>query len=418
MDIYTIILIISVIAGFLMAFSLGANDVSNAMASSVAAKAITLKQAMFLAAVLNFIGAVFLGSSVVGTIAKGIISPDAFTDASVFMIGMLAALLSAGLWVLIASITSFPVSSTHSIIGSIIGFGIVSGHFYSINWSMLAIVFSAWILSPFIGALFSFIVFTMIRNFILYRKRIMYHALFWAPFWIGVTATIIILSFVFKTPYGKSLGLGWGWGAVIAVGIMSLCIAVGLIIRYRIRFKKEDRAAQKVEGIFGKMQVSTACFLALSQGSNDVANAIGPVAAILFMLADINAEHPALTGGGATIPLWLLIMGGVGIATGIACLGKNVMATLGERITRLNHTRGFSVELSAASTVLFASNLGLPVSTTHASVGAIVGVGLAKGFGAVDFRVLYQIFIYWLITIPVAAVTCSLIFLILKALFL
>ena len=195
MDTYSIILIISIIAGFLMVFSLGANDVANAMASAVASKALSVRQAIFLAAALNFIGAVFFGSEVIGTIAKGIIRADVFTDKDIFMVGMLAALFSAGLWVLIASITSFPVSSTHSIIGSLIGFGLASGHHDAIQWGSLSMIVLAWIMSPFIGALFSFTVFTMVRRLILYRKNIMYHAMLWVPFWVGMTIAIVFLSF-------------------------------------------------------------------------------------------------------------------------------------------------------------------------------------------------------------------------------
>ena len=412
MDSYTIILIVSVIAGFLMAVSLGANDVSNAMASSVAAKAVTIKQAIFIAAALNFIGAVFLGSAVAGTIAKGIVSPEVFPDSFLFMLGMLAALLSAGLWVLLASFTAFPVSSTHSIVGSLIGFGIVAGHAADIHWGTLGIILIAWLLAPIIGGTISFIVFTTIRSFILFQKRILYHALFWAPFWIGMTADIILLSLIYRTPFGKDLDVPWYISLAMAIAIICLCIGAGLIIRRRFASSHPHKQAEKVEKIFGKMQISTACFMALSQGSNDVANAIGPVAAIIMMIGKIQG-----TDTDAQIPLWLLIMGGVGIAIGIALLGKNVMTTLGEKITKLNHTRGFSVEFSASTTVLLASNLGLPVSTTHASVGAITGVGIARGIGAIDIRVIAKIFLYWLITIPVSATTCALIYWILQMIF-
>lgn len=411
MDTYSIILIISIIAGFLMVFSLGANDVANAMASAVASKALSVRQAIFLAAALNFIGAVFFGSEVIGTIAKGIIRADVFTDKDIFMVGMLAALFSAGLWVLIASITSFPVSSTHSIIGSLIGFGLASGHHDAIQWGSLSMIVLAWIMSPFIGALFSFTVFTMVRRLILYRKNIMYHAMLWVPFWVGMTIAIVFLSFCFKTSVGRDLQLNGLLGATLSLCIVAAFVVTGLLFRkYHHSIKLQDgRAAQKVENMFGKMQISTSCFLALSQGSNDVANAIGPVAAILFI---INSSD--VIGEQTVVPFWLLCMGGFGIACGIACLGKNVMSTLGERITKLNHTRGFSVDFSAATTVFLASNFGMPISTTHASVGAIVGVGLAKGFGAVDFRVLYKIFLYWLITIPISAFTCVILYFILS----
>lgn len=415
MDSYSIIIILSVIAGFLILFSLGANDVANAMASSVASKALNIEQAIVLAAVLNFVGAVFFGAQVTDTIAKGVINVDDFTDKNIFMVGMLAALFSSGLWVLIASVTGFPVSSTHSVIGSLLGFGIASGHFASIQWGNLAFIFLAWLFSPLFGALLAFTVFSMVRRFILFGKQIMYQAMLWVPFWIGMTFSIVFLSFCFKTSIGQDLKLNGFIGFLLSIGMVVSFMTAGFIFR-KYCFKKQNEnngaSARKVEKMFGKMQVCTACFLALSQGSNDVANAIGPVAAILFIASSASAVGEV--GGQTVVPFWLLCMGGIGIACGIACLGRNVIKTLGERITKLNHTRGFAVDFSAATTVFLASNLGLPISTTHASVGSIVGVGLAKGFGAVDFRVLYKVFLYWLITIPISAFTGVILFFILK----
>ncbi len=409
MDNYTLVLIIAVVAGFLMAFSLGANDVANAMATSVASKAVTIRQAIYIAAILNFIGAVFLGAQVTGTIAKGIISPDAFADSSVFMVGMLAALLSAGLWVLVASFTALPVSSTHSIIGSLIGFAVASGAYADVHWGTLAFVVLSWITSPFFGALIAYLVFVQIRTFILYRKKIMYHALFWAPVWVGLTVTIILLSLCFKTPWGKSLGFSWYHGMVLALVVIGIAVALGKYLQKHVKLNNGEKPARRVENMFKKMQFSTACFVALSQGANDVANAIGPVAAIVIMINQASSLP-----GSAEVPLWLLCMGGFGIAVGITVLGKNVMGTVGEKITKINNTRGFSVDFSAATTVLIASNLGMPISSTHTTVGAVVGVGLARGLGAVDLRVLYKIFLYWVMTIPIAAGTCAIIFYLLK----
>ena len=410
MDYYTLILIIAVAGGFLMAFSLGANDVANAMATSVASKAVTIRQAIYIAAALNFIGAVFLGAQVTGTIAKGIVPPEVFVDPSIFMLGMLAALLSAGIWVLIASFTAFPVSSTHSIIGSIIGFAVAAGAFADIHWSTLGFVVLSWITSPFFGAIVAYVVFVQIRACILYRKKIMYHALFWAPVWVALTMTIILLSLCFKTPWGKSLDLSWYHALIIAGVVISAAVLLGKYLQKHIVLDNGENPVRRVENMFKKMQLSTACFVALSQGANDVANAIGPVAAIVIMIGQVNAGMQ----DAAEVPLWLLCMGGFGIAMGIAVLGKNVMSTVGEKITKINNTRGFSVDFSAATTVLIASNLGMPISSTHTTVGAVVGVGLARGLGAVDLRVLYKIFAYWILTLPIAAVTSAVIFYILK----
>ncbi len=407
MDIYTVFLVLAVMAGFLMAFNLGANDVANSMASAVGAKAITVKQAVLIAGVLNFVGAVFLGSHVTNTIAKGIINPDMITDHRVLMIGMFAALLSAALWVLVATLTALPVSSTHSIVGSILGFGFVAGGPDVVNWGELGFVVLSWVISPLFGAGIAFVVFWQIRRYILFKVDMIKAARRWAPLWITVTVGLIFLSFVFKTPLGKRMGLTW---ANMTYILPALLFVVWGIIRLCVNrlIPNVPEQPEAVEGLFRTMQVGTSCYVAISQGANDVANAIGPVAAIYMIARDHNMLNTA------DVPVWLLMLGGVGIALGIALLGHRVMDTVGERITKLNNTRGFAVDFGAATTVLMASNMGMPVSTTHAAVGSIVGVGLARGFGAVDFRVLFKIVIYWLLTVPIAAFSSIVIFQILR----
>lgn len=407
MDLYSIFLVLSLIAGFLMAYSLGANDVANSMASSVGAKAITIKQAIIISGTLNFVGAVFLGAQVTRTISKGIINVEMIADPQVLMVGMFAALLSAGLWVLIATITALPVSSTHSIVGSILGFGLVAGGIEVVNWYSMVFVVLSWIISPLFGATISYLVFWHIRRFILYGYKVIEKARFWAPYWASLTVGLVILSFLYKTPFGKSLA----GGTVTKLSIAAVAVAIAWYVAKRIlkKYVPKQEGRRGVEDIFRHLQVGTACYVAVSQGANDVANAIGPVAAI-YMIA---RDHALLES--ADIPAGLLVLGGVGIAIGIATMGHKVMATVGEKITKLNNTRGFSVEFGAATTVLMASNLGMPVSTTHASIGSIVGVGLARGFGAVDFKVLYKIVIYWVLTVPISAFTSIVIFQILKS---
>ena len=431
MDLSFFILAAAVICGFLMAFSLGANDVANSMASAVGAKAITLRQAIFVAAVLNFVGAVFLGSQVAATITRGIINPDVIADQRVLMLGMFAALLSSGLWVLIATYTALPVSSTHSIIGGILGFGLVSGGPDVIEWWKMAGIIGSWVVSPFFGAVIAYVVFVHIRTKILHSGNIIEAARFWAPIWIALTLVLVTLSFCYKTPYGKNLHLA-GWQGIL----LGLAIGAGAIALTGVWFQNmltrltlepppspcaaateqgapqggaevaQDKrtSSQQVDDVFRRMQVGTACYVALSQGANDVANAIGPVIAIYFI-----ATQGSLAGR-MDIPIWLLMLGGVGIAVGIAVLGHKVMGTVGERITKMNNTRGFAVAFSSATTVLMASNLGLPVSTTHATVGSVVGVGLARGFHAVDFRVLAKIFLFWVLTVPIAGFSSIVIF--------
>nr|WP_321259439.1 inorganic phosphate transporter [uncultured Pseudodesulfovibrio sp.] len=407
MDIYDLFLYLSLGAGFLMAFNLGANDVANSMASAVGARAITVKQAVFIAGSLNFVGAVFLGSHVTATISKGIINPEVITDPKIIMIGMFAALLAAGIWVLVATLTSLPVSSTHSIVGAIMGFGLVAGGPDVVNWLKMGGIVLSWIISPFLAAGIAYFIFSHIRKYILFKRQFIKQAKFWAPIWIAITLSMISLSFLYKTPAGKSLNLHWMQSLAIAAALSFLAWLLGKILVNRIAIDEEE-GAEGVERVFRKMQVGTSCYVALSQGANDVANAIGPVAAIYL----IAKEHVLLSK--AEVPWPMLVLGGCGIAIGIAVLGHKVMATVGTKITTLTNTRGFAVDVGAASTVLVASNLGLPVSTTHAAVGGVVGVGLARGFHAVDFRVLFRIVAYWVATVPIAALTSIVIFVLLK----
>jgi len=407
MDIYDLFFYMSLGAGFLMAFNLGANDVANSMASAVGARAITVRQAVLIAGVLNFVGAVLLGSHVTATISKGIINPGAISDPKLIMIGMFAALLAAAVWVLVATLTSLPVSSTHSIVGAITGFGMVAGGPSVVNWAKMGGIVLSWIISPFFAATIAYLVFTHIRRFILYKTHFVLQVRRWAPFWVAVTIVLIALSFLYKTPAGKSLGFPWYASLALAGVLAALTYAVSRFFVSRLILDEEE-GAEGVERVFRKMQVGTSCYVALSQGANDVANAIGPVAAIYL----IAKEHQLLAK--AEVPMSMLILGGLGIAVGIALLGHKVMATVGEKITTLTNTRGFAVDFGAASTVLIASNLGLPVSTTHAAVGGVVGVGLARGFKAVDFRVLLRIVAYWVATVPIAALTSIVFFVLLK----
>ncbi|MCJ2165362.1 MULTISPECIES: inorganic phosphate transporter [unclassified Pseudodesulfovibrio] len=407
MDIYDLFLYLSIGAGFLMAFNLGANDVANSMASAVGARAITVKQAVLIAGVLNFVGAVFLGSHVTATISKGIINPEVISDPKIIMIGMFAALLAAGLWVLVATLTALPVSSTHSIVGAITGFGLVAGGPDVVNWLKMGGIVLSWIISPFFAAAIAYFIFTHIRKYILYKRHFIEQAKKWAPIWVAVTLSMISFSFLYKTPVGKSLDLHWATSLSIAVVLALLAWLAGRHFVGKIVINEEE-GAEGVERIFRKMQVGTSCYVALSQGANDVANAVGPVAAIYL----IAKEHVLLPK--ADVPWPMLVLGGIGIAVGIAVLGHKVMSTVGEKITTLTNTRGFAVDFGAASTVLVASNLGLPVSTTHAAVGGVVGVGLARGFSAVDFRVLFRIVAYWVATVPIAALTSIVIFVLLK----
>lgn len=406
-NIFDLFLILSIGAGFLMAFNLGANDVANSMASAVGAKAISVKQAIWIASILNFVGAVFLGSHVTKTVAKGIINISDIQDPTIVMIGMFAALLAAAVWVLIATLTSLPVSSTHSIVGAILGFGFVAGGPGAVNWLQLGGIVLSWIISPFLAAGIAYGIFTHIRKYILYKRHFIEQAKKWTPRWIALTVGLICFSFLFKAPMGQSFKIGWLLAMAIALALGFIAWMIGRHFMNKFIINEEE-GAEGVELMFRKMQVGTSCYVALAQGANDVANAIGPVAAV-YMIA---REHRILET--SEVSIWMLVMGGLGIAIGITLLGHKVMETVGQKITTLTNTRGFAVDFGAASTVLIASNLGLPVSTTHAAVGGVVGVGLARGFSAVDFRVLGRIILYWVLTVPIAAFTGIIFFIILK----
>ncbi|MGA7142936.1 MAG: inorganic phosphate transporter [Desulfobacterales bacterium] len=402
-----IVLIIGYIFGFYMAWNIGANDVANAMASSVGAKAITIRQAIFLAGILNILGAVFVGSHVTDTIRKGIVSTEIMTDPHIALIGALSALLAAALWVSFATWKSLPVSTTHSIVGAMIGFGIMAGGFNVINWGNLLAVVLSWIISPFFSIVIAFVVFKIIVRLILSRKNSFEQALRLSPFFIGITLFVVVLSFLFKTPLGEKLALGPQAALAYAVLVSAL---LGFGATALIKLSVTD-ITSGAEEIFKKIQVGTACYVALAQGANDVANAIGPLAVIYFLVKTGNV------GAKVPVPIFLLLFGGIGIACGIAMAGHRVMETMGEKITTLSNTRGFSVEFAAATTVLVASKMGLPVSTTHAAVGGVLGVGLARGIEAVNFGIVYKIMVYWILTVPAAALTSMVIFKMLHLIF-
>jgi len=401
MGIEHIVLICGYIFGFYMSWNIGANDVANSMASAVGAKAITIRQAVFIAGILNIVGAIFLGAHVTNTIRKGIVSIDILSDHNIAMIGALSALLSSALWVTFATWKSLPVSTTHSIVGSMIGFGIMAGGFSVINFGKLLAVVMSWIISPIFSLVLSYLMFKIIVKLILRKQNSREMALKLAPVFIGLTVFIVVLSFLFKTPLGKSLHMGMPTASFIALIISFL---IGILGAKLIAFFTHPDQIDGTEMIFRKIQIGTSCYMSLAQGANDVANAIGPLALIYFLVktGSVGAEIP--------VPVFLLLFGGVGIAAGISMWGYRVMDTVGHKITTLTNTRGFSVDFAAASTVLIASKLGLPVSTTHAAVGGVIGVGLARGIEAVNFNIIGKVIVYWVITVPAAAVTSMVIF--------
>jgi PiT family inorganic phosphate transporter len=399
------VLIIGYIFGFYMAWNIGANDVANSMASAVGARAITIRQAVFIAGILNVVGAVFIGSHVTKTIRKGIVSTDILADPHLALIGALAALLAAALWVSFATWKSLPVSTTHSIVGAMIGFGIMAGGFSVINWGKLGAVVLSWVISPVFSMAIAYLMFKTIVKFILSKDDPASQALKLAPYFISIAFFVVILSFLFKTPLGKRLAIGTPLALLIAA-VLAMVLGF-LAVKILRKFTKKTNLSAEEE-IFRKIQIGTSCYVALAQGANDVANAIGPLAVIYFLVKTGGV------GANVPVPVFLLLFGGIGIACGIGMAGHRVMDTIGKKITTLTNTRGFSVDFAAATTVMLASKMGLPVSTTHAAVGGVMGVGLARGIEAVNFRIIFKIILYWILTVPAAAITSIVIFKILQ----
>jgi PiT family inorganic phosphate transporter len=393
---------------FYMAWSIGANDVANSMATAVGAKAITFKQAVLIAGVLNFIGAVFVGSHVTDTVRKGIVDPIGINN-QLLLLGFIASLLAAAIWVTLSTWKEMPISTTHSIIGALMGFGLVAGGTQVVMWNKVGSVVASWVLSPVVGCILAFIVFKIIVKTIFAKERPVQAAKIVGPIIFGFTAFLIISSLFLKTAISDNYNISSIQGIYIAFFVAIVVVILGLFFFRKIKEKgPEDYST--VENIFRKLQVGTSCYVAFAHGANDVANAIGPIASIIPLAQGLSI------GDQVTVPTWILALGGAGIAFGCMTWGRRVMRTVGKRITNLTNTRGFSVDFGAATTVLIASKMGLPISTSHTVVGAVIGVGLARGLEAIDLSVIRKIVISWLITLPVAAGTSIVIFLLLRTL--
>ncbi len=423
MDFFSVFFYISIVAGALMAFSMGANDAANAMASAVGAKALNVRQAVIIAGLMNFIGSVFLGAGVTMTIVRKVVDADAIHDPKILTLGFFAALLTAGVWILISTLTGFPVSSTHAIMGAMVGFGLLQGGVEVVYWHKLIFVALSWVVSPILGALIAAAMYLFIRTFILKRARVGQAARIWIPFTVGLAGIIVSYMFIFGSSVGEKtlapLRDEPHVGVAVMVGV-AFCFALVAWIGIRRFFPPgeapEDESMPKK--IYRVLQAMTSAFVAMSCGANDVANAFGPVVAIAFMSTAVDHMLPG-PDDPAPSATHLLVMGGFCIALGIALLGYRVIRTVGSQITALDNPKGFSVDFSVASVVLMASKLGIPVSSTTVAVGGVTGVGVVEGGAkAVDVKMLGKIFGVWVITLPVAGVTCCVIFAILKAAFL
>ena len=413
---YTLILMtLAIIFALYMTWGVGANDVANAMGTSVGSGAITVKKAILIAAVFEFAGAFLAGGHVTGTIRKGIIDATQVPSPEILVFGMLSALLAAGVWLMVASYYGWPVSTTHTIVGALVGFGMVGLGTSAVEWQKVGSIVASWLISPLIGATIAFLLTQSLRKFILDTKTPFENAKRYGPIYVFLMGMLIALVTIFKGLKHLNLELGTGQSMIVAVIVGLLVALVGRILLRRIKVDEDaerDFHYASVEKVFAPLCVFTACSMAFAHGSNDVANGIGPLAAIVSI---VNTGEVAQT---SALPLWILVLGGVGIVIGLATMGYRVMKTIGTKITELTPSRGFCAELAAASTVVLASRLGLPVSTTHIIVGAVLGVGLARGIAAIDLRVVMGIVTSWVVTLPIGAALAAFFFFFFKGVFL
>ncbi len=473
MHVESILLALAVIFGFYMAWSIGANDVANAMGTSVGSGALTIKRAVIIAAVLEFSGAFFVGSHVSETIRKGIVDPVIFQSNPLDLVyGMTGALLAAAIWLQVATYFGWPVSTTHSIVGSVIGFGMVIGGTSAIDWTKVTSIVSSWVVSPLLSGSIAFIIFTFLQRMIYSNSDPVRAAKRIAPPIVFVVFVILTLTMVFKGLKNLHLDLdiAEALGIACIVGLLAAVISHFLVKRIKTEAPREEQKRKQppivvrslasvikhlekislrangklkteaknilqkvkdardradlnfrrervnaeynaIQKIFVYLQILSASFVAFAHGANDVANAVGPLAAVVSVLKSGQVTMES------QVPMWILGMGGVGIVIGLATWGWRVMETIGKKITELTPTRGFAAEFAAATTIVIASKLGLPISTTHTLVGGVLGVGLARGIGALNLRIIGDIIVSWVITIPIGAVGAILFYYILKGIF-
>ncbi|MGC1878113.1 MAG: inorganic phosphate transporter [Rhabdochlamydiaceae bacterium] len=454
------------IVGFYMAWNIGANDVSNAMGTSVGSGALTLKKAVLVAAVLEFSGAFFVGANVSETVQRGLIDTDLFiAEPLILILGMCAALLGTSIWLQIASYFGWPVSTTHAIVGAILGFGCLVGGIDAIKWAEVGSIALSWLISPVISAMISYFIFSLLQRNILYAMNPTEATKKFIPLLVFIVFSTFSLSLIFNGLQNLDLHVTFSeaLGISIAIGIVACGISYLLVrrvplpqidnrppsrylpqtvvslekaikhlqrvqvasfdvthdkvshlldevrelshkMRLETSFSERTSEYRSVEKMFVYLQILSACFVAFAHGANDVANAIGPVAAVLDVIKN------GVISNVTTIPSWLLAFGGLGIVVGLATWGWRVIETIGKKITELTPTRGFCAEFGAATTILIASKLGLPISTTHCLVGAVLGVGFARGMRALNLNVLRDIALSWVITVPASAAMSILLF--------
>ncbi|MGB5702010.1 MAG: inorganic phosphate transporter [Polyangiales bacterium] len=387
-----------------MAWTIGANDVANAMGTSVGSGALTLRGAIVVAGIFEFGGAMLVGGSVTNTIRKGIVDIEAFgSDPMIVAVGMTCCLLAAALWLNLATYAGWPVSTTHSIVGAVVGFGVTAGGMDAVDWGTVGSIAASWVVSPVMGGLLGYGLFVFLQRTILTAPDPLAAIKRWGPILVFPIISTLALSAMFKglKPLSLDLAFGPALGLALGLGLVASLVAVPVFARVaKTNGDDKDAALGHTEKVFMVLQVMTACFVAFAHGSNDVANAVGPLAAVFGAIKDGVTET-------VQVPYRVLLIGGVGIVVGLATYGYKIMATIGKKITELTPSRGFSAEFAAATTIVVASKMGLPVSTTHTLVGAVIGVGFGRSIGAINTRVLRGIFASWFITVPFTALLAA-----------
>ncbi|MEZ6185163.1 MAG: anion permease [Planctomycetota bacterium] len=444
MTLATILLIMAVLTGFYMSWNIGANDVANAMGTSVGSGALTLKRAIIVAAIFEFAGAMLVGGTVTETVRKGIVNPDrlglteevAEVDSTTapppvatpetpqdgtggpvvvaadgthtpskgamqFALGMTCCLLAASVWLHLATYFGWPVSTTHSIVGSVVGFGVVAGGWDAVDWFKVGQIAGSWVVSPIMGAVLGYLLFHGLRKIVLLADQPHLAIAKWGPLLMAPIFFVLSMALIFKGLKPLKLDFSFRDGIFISIGVGVFAL-VGSIPIFRrtvwgVGELPLNEGLKRTEKVFLILQIMTACLVAFAHGSNDVANAVGPLAGVVTAVQHgFSAKAP--------MPMWILLMGAVGIVIGLATYGYKVMGTVGEKITELTPSRGFTAEFAAATTIVTASKLGLPVSTTHTLVGSVIGVGIARGIGAINIQVLKGIVASWFITVPFTAI--------------
>lgn len=399
--------------GLFMAWGIGANDVANAMATSVGSKALTIRKAILVAAVFEFLGAVLAGGAVTSTIRQGIVDSSLLSGTPELLVyGMLASLLAAGCWLLIASRNGWPVSTTHSIVGAIVGFAAVGIGVDAVKWGQVVTIVMSWIVSPLTAGFIAFLIYMSVQKLILRQEDPLARAKKYVPVYMFMAAFTITLVTLLKGLKHVGMEMSMAQSYLLAAGIGLVISFIGATFIKRIEPNRKIDKKQHfytVERVFAVLMIITACSMAFAHGSNDVANAIGPLAAV------ISVARTGIVEGKAPVEIWILLLGGFGIVIGLATYGRHVIATVGERITSLTPSRGFAAELAAASTIVIASGTGIPISTTHTLVGAVLGVGMARGIDAIDLRVVGRIFVSWVVTIPAGALLAIVFFFVFRS---